>query len=133
MPDDVYRLWLFLPLGYVLSVLLETPVLLAGLSRSHSLQRRLIAGLWLTACTYPIVILVLPLLIEPQFGYNAYVGVAEVFAPLAECVLFWLAYDRGQSISRRDQWRDMLAIVIANLTSWLVGAHLVDWLWLGPR
>src|SRR3981081_643435 len=54
------ELWRFLPLGYLLSILIETPVLLLGLSSRHSLKRKLFAGVWLTACTYPIVTLVLP-------------------------------------------------------------------------
>ena len=122
MPDDVYRLWLFLPLGYLLSVLLETPVLLVGLSPAHSLQRRLLAGLWLTACTYPIVILVLPLLIEPRFGHHAYVAVAEVFAPLAECALFSLAFHKD--VPLRKRWRDWAVITLANLCSFIIGIYL---------
>jgi hypothetical protein len=50
----------FLPLGYVLSILVETPVLLIGLSPTHSLAAKLFAGVWLTACTYPIVVLAMP-------------------------------------------------------------------------
>ena len=46
-------LWRFLPLGYLLTILIETPILLVGLSKRHPIKRRLLAGLWLTACTYP--------------------------------------------------------------------------------
>ena len=56
------ELWRFLPLGYLFSILIETPILLIGLSQRHSIKRRLFAGVWLTACTYPIVVLVLPFL-----------------------------------------------------------------------
>src|SRR5215210_4740072 len=84
-------LWRFLPIGYLLTVAVETPVLLLLLSPRHPTRRRLFAGLWLTACTYPVVVLVLPVL----FGgapRAAYLAVAEVFAPAAECALFWLAF-----------------------------------------
>ena len=57
------ELWRFLPIGYLFTISIETPILLVGLSSRHSLRRRLLAGIWLTACTYPIVTLVLPLLL----------------------------------------------------------------------
>ncbi len=87
-------LWRFLLLGYLLTVAVETPVLVLFLSKRHALRRRLFAGLWLTACTYPVVVLVLP----PLFAGStraAYLAVAEVFAPAAECALFWLAFGEG--------------------------------------
>lgn len=120
-------LWAFLPLGFALSVLLELPVLLIGLSRRHSLSRRLLAAVWLTACTYPIVVLVLPLVLRPTLSYEGYVAVAEVFAPLAECALFWSAFLRHEAkISRGEIAQDMAAIVVANLASWLIGAWLIS-------
>ena len=60
------ELWRFLPLGYLLTILIETPILLIGLSGRHPFRRKLFAGVWLTACTYPIVVLVLPLLFTPD-------------------------------------------------------------------
>ncbi|MCA9073149.1 MAG: hypothetical protein KDA84_29705, partial [Planctomycetaceae bacterium] len=65
-------LWAFLPWGYLLTILLETPVLLVGLSARHSWSRRFLSGIWLTACTYPIVVLVLPIAIWQPFGRLAY-------------------------------------------------------------
>ena len=44
MTYDPAELWAFLPWGYLLSVVLETPVLLAGLSPRHSLGRRVFCG-----------------------------------------------------------------------------------------
>src|SRR5436189_50047 len=123
MEPETGELWRMLPVGYVLSVALETPVLLVGLSSRHSWARRLIAGVWLTACTYPIVILVLPLLIwRPmgEAGYWPYVAVAEIFAPAAECGLFWAAFwwdktrETRTSREQGDFARDMGAIVVAN-------------------
>jgi hypothetical protein len=135
MGPDEADLWRLLPIGYLLTIALETPVLLIGLSPCHSLQRRLISGVWLTACTYPIVILVLPQLIwQPlgEAGYWPYVAVAEIFAPAAECGLFWLAFWRGRAteapvaLRRAFLGRDFVAIVAANLISFLVGGWLVS-------
>jgi hypothetical protein len=122
-PED---LWLFLPLGYLLSVAVETPVLLVGLSKSLSFRQRLFAGLWLTACTYPIVVLVLPLLFSSQPRY-LYLLAAETFAPVAECLLFWLAF-RG----RTGEWaRNFAVIVLANLLSFGAGEALNVARWFG--
>jgi hypothetical protein len=105
-------------LGYLLTVAVETPLLLAGLSRRHAVRARLFAGVWLSACTYPVVWLVLPPLFPERW---LYLLVAETFAPLAECVLFWLAFVRGQPHSPGATTRDMFAIVAANLGSFGVG------------
>ncbi len=110
------ELWAWLPIGYLLTVAFETPVLMAGLAPRHSMKRRVFAGLWLTACTYPIVILVMPLLLEPRWLYLA---VAETFAPVAECALFWAAFGE-----RETMWRDFATITVANLTSFLIGEIL---------
>ena len=122
-----------MPLGYAITVVLEIPVLVIGFSKRHGFLRRIFAGYWLTACTYPIVTLVLPELIwRPlgEAGYWPYVAVAEVFAPAAECGLFWLAYWRQSPIAtgRADFVRDILAIVAANLTSFLLGGWIAEWL-----
>jgi len=109
-----FELWRFLPVGYLLTIAIETPVLFFGLSPHHSKRRRIIAGLWLTACTYPIVTLVLPLLLI-DYSRGFYLLVAETFAPVAECVLFWLAFGKEAT------WRDFTVIVAANLASFVVG------------
>jgi hypothetical protein len=113
-------LWRFLPLGYLFTVAIETPILFFGLSARHSKGRRLFAGFWLTACTYPIVTLVLPLLLE-NYSRAAYLTVAEIFAPVAECVLFWLAFGTKTDLKHKSMWRDFGVIVIANLASFLLG------------
>ena len=111
------QLWRFLLVGYCVSVVIETPILLVGLSAGHSLGRRLFAGLWLTACTYPIVVLVLPHWLPSRV---AYLAIAETFAPAAECVLFWAAF----GIGRPTAWRDGAAITLANLASFGLGEVL---------
>jgi hypothetical protein len=118
------ELWRFLPFGYLLTIAIEIPILLVGLSRPHPLKRRLLAGIWLTACTYPIVALVLPLLLV-NHSRAAFLLVAEIFAPVAECVLFWLAF------GKRATWRDFVTIVLANLASFLAGEVLNAWSWFG--
>ena len=123
-------LWRFLTLGYLLSILIETPVLLVGLSSRHSLSRRLLAGIWLTACTYPIVVLVLPLVLAAR-SRSAYLIVAETFAPVAECVLFWLAFGDAREVGKASMWRDFAAIVAANLASFLGGEVLNSYHWFG--
>jgi hypothetical protein len=83
-------LWRFLVIGYPFTILIETPILLLGLSSRHSFKRRLFAGVWLTACTYPIVVLVMPLVFTNS--RTLYLAVAETFAPgcrmraVLECV-----------------------------------------------
>ena len=122
------RAFAFLPVGYLLTVLIELPVLLVGLQPRHNFKRRLLAGLWLTACTYPIVILVLPALLSPASQRPAYLLVAETFAPAAECVLFWAACVREDPEAQPGLWRDMLTITLANLLSFSIGEALI---WLG--
>lgn len=109
-----FELWWFLPIGYLLTIAIETPLLFLGLSAHHSKRRRILAGLWLTASTYPIVTLVLPLLLIDH-SRAFYLLIAETFAPVAECVLFWLAF------GKEAKWRDFAVIVVANIASFLVG------------
>jgi hypothetical protein len=84
--------WIFLPIGYLFSIIIETPVLLVGLSPRHPFQRKLFAGIWLTACTYPIVVIVIPQFISETDNRTMYLLVAETFAPVAECLLFCFAF-----------------------------------------
>src|SRR5688500_2502772 len=124
------ELWRFLPLGYLLTILIETPILMVGLSRRHPLKRKLFAGVWLTACTYPIVVLVLPLLFAPD-QRGSYLLVAETFAPVAECVLFWLAFGNKETVGASAMWRDFIAIIVANLASFGIGEVMNAWKWFG--
>ena len=116
--------WRWLVIGYLLGVLIEAPILLLGLSRHHPLSRRLFAGLWLTACTYPVVVLVFPALFDPRDERLVFLLVAETFAPVAECLLFWVAFRQepgGVTL------RDLAVIVLANLASFGAGE------WLGQQ
>ena len=123
-------LWRFLPIGYLFTVLIETPVLLVGLSPKVSFKQKLLCGVWLTACTYPIVILVLPAIF---FGESRalYLAVAETFAPVAECILFWVAF-RGKGVLETGDWvRCFIAIVLANLASFGLGEVINYYGWFG--
>jgi hypothetical protein len=118
-------------IGYLITIAVETTVLMVGLSKRHSTGRKLFAGAWLTACTYPVVWLVLP----PLFTDHAtYLWVAETFAPVAECLIFWCAFLLGRDDSPRQTARDMAAIIVANLASFgagvlLDGAGFWEWVW----
>lgn len=124
------RLLAFMPLGYLVTILIETPVLLFGLSPKLSVRQRLWCGVWLTACTYPIVVLVLPAVFL-EHSRTLYLAVAETFAPVAECVLFWLVYRNRGLLDGRDWVRSFIAIVIANLASFGLGEVLNYFAWFG--
>lgn len=124
------ELWRFFPLGYLFTILIETPILVLGLAPRHSLKRKLFAGAWLTACTYPIVTLVLPLIFA-EHSRTLYLLVAETFAPVAECALFWLAFGEREYLGRPSMWRDFGAIIIANLASFGIGEVMNAWQWFG--
>ena len=124
------RVWFFLPIGYLATVLIETPILLFGLSPKITLKQKLLCGVWLTACTYPIVVLVLPALLL-DYSRNLYLVVAETFAPLGECFFFWLAF-RGKNLLESNDWiRSFAAIIIANLASFGIGEILNYYSWFG--
>src|SRR5687768_2158300 len=124
------ELWLFLPVGYLLTILIETPILFFGLPSKLSIRQKLLCGVWLTACTYPIVVLVLPALFIGQPRWH-YLAVAETFAPVAECLIFWLAFRTKQLLQASDWIRSFVAIVIANLVSFGIGEILNHYRWFG--
>jgi hypothetical protein len=118
---DPADLWSFYPRGYLFSIAVETPILLVGLSARHPYARRLFAGVWLTACTYPIVVLVMPLCFDLPDQTALYLLVAETFAPAAECALFWAAFGTRAEWGRPSMWRDLATITVANLASFGLG------------
>ena len=124
------ELWRFLPIGYLFTIAIEIPILMMGLSPRHPLLRRLAAGFWLTACTYPIVVLLLPMMFasEPRW---LYLLVAEIFAPIAECALFGLAFLDAKDLTERTSWRDFGIIIVANIASFAGGEILNAWNWFG--
>ena len=123
-------LWLFLPVGYLFTILIETPVLFLGLPSSLTRQQKLLCGIWLTACTYPIVVLVLPAIFfgMPRWQYLA---VAETFAPVAECFVFWVAFRSKGLLDAKGWIQSLVTIVIANLASFGAGEVLNHFEWFG--
>ncbi|MEK7269523.1 MAG: hypothetical protein AAB215_01125 [Planctomycetota bacterium] len=119
MPPDPGFLLAFFPAGYASTILIEIPILAFCLSRRHSMGTRISAGVWLTAWTYPFVALLFFALLGRHRGL--YLLVAETFAPLAECALFWLAHGSREERGRPSMWQDFAAIVAANLASFLIG------------
>lgn len=123
-------LWTFLPFGYLFTIAIETPVLIVGLSPKVTLRQKLWCGVWLTACTYPIVILVLPAIFFDE-SRSLYLTVAETFAPAAECLLFWFAFRRKDLLNLSDWSRCMAAIIFANLASFGAGEIMNYYQWFG--
>jgi hypothetical protein len=119
--------------GYLFTISIETPVLVACVSRRHPIRHRLFAGAWLTACTYPILWLVLPQWIDPGEQRTLYLVVGETFVPIAECFLFWLGFGRTEPRSRAATVQDIAAVTLANLLSFGLGEvfhQTVGWEWL---
>ena len=112
------------PIYYLFTISIETPILCVGLSSEHPMRRRILSGIWLTACTYPIVWFVVPVWFDPLAERIAYLAVAESIAHFGECALFYFAFQ-----PRQHPWRDMAAIFIANLASFGLG-EWANYLWL---
>ena len=94
---------------------------------------RLFAGIWLTACTYPIVAVVLPSVIDVVNDRLRYLIVAESIAHFGECLLFYLAFGRAEPRTRRALVQDMVAVFTANWASFTLGevANVMGWFnWL---
>jgi len=128
--SDPTTLLLFLPVGYIATVLIEAPVLIFGLSKTLTLKQRAFAGFWLTACTYPIVVLVLPILFSNS-SRIIYLAVAETFAPLAECISFWFAFKDKLEPTLKTKLRNFGVITFANLLSFGIGEILNSTRWFG--
>ena len=127
MDNSVLR---WMPFAYLITVAIETPILLIGLSARHPYGRRLFAGLWLTACTYPLLWMVLPALLDPTTQRAAYLAVGETFVAVAECALFWLAFGTREAWRTKSTVRDFAAIVLANLASFGLGEVINHTGWL---
>ena len=126
--DSLAGLWYFMPVGYAATVAIEMPLLIFLLPKQISVRARIACGFWLTACTYPIVVLVLPALMA-GFSRTSYLLVAETFAPVAECLLFWLAFRKRDDLHTAGWVRSFLAVCIANLASFGIGELLNAYVW----
>lgn len=124
------ELFYFLPVGYLFTILIETPILIFGMPRPVTLKQRSWCGVWLTACTYPIVVLVLPAVFF-ESSRALYLMVAETFAPVAECTLFWLAFRSRVELTSMRWFHAFAAITVANLASFGLGEVVNAYGWFG--
>lgn len=101
------------------TVVIEGVVLWFMLPPKRSPRLRIGAAVWLSSCTIPVVHLSFPVLAEHGWSNTWWIAAAEVFAPLAECLLFAaiLRVGRMPPIT----WRDVWVIVLANLLSFGIG------------
>ena len=76
-----------------------------------------------TACTYPIVVLVIPMF-EFSQSRIAYLAAAERFAIVSECVLFVAAFPVD---ALRYRLRDLWGVAVANVTSFVIGEAWWQW------
>lgn len=113
--------------GYLLTISLETPVLIFGLAKVYSLKEKVLAGISLTAFSYPFVAVIFPLVFDPYEHYGTYILVSEVFAPLSEIALFTWLFQKGKELKPKERFNDFAVIVAANLLSYLTG-ELLRWL-----
>jgi hypothetical protein len=127
-PQPEWSNWIYFLPCYLFTISIETPILLVGLSARHSRDRRLFCGFWLTACTYPIVFLVLPTIYDVTEDRLRYLFVAETFAPVAECTIFWAMFGTREEWGKASMWRDLGVITLANLASFGAG----ELLWWAP-
>jgi hypothetical protein len=118
--------WGRLLIGYVLTVIVETMILAIGLSKRNSLSVRLYAGAWLTACTYPAVNVIIPILFRSTDLYLAEAATAETFAAVAECAFFWAAFGRHNAPGWGSVGQDFVAITLANVASFGFGELLIN-------
>lgn len=119
--------WANLAVAWVLTVLIEGAVLWVALAPRHSARTRLLAAVWLSSCTLPLVHFGFPAFRALGVSDAGWVAAAELFAPAAECVLFALvlAPMRGGGARWRERGRDWGAIVVANVVSFGVGVGVV--------
>lgn len=117
---SIGTLWLLLICGYLLTILIEIPILILGLPRKFAVKDTIVNGLLLTAITYPVVVLVLPAIFTEMGIENRvlFLAVAESFAPITEVLFFRYLIDQPLA-ARLD--REAAVIVVANLTSFLLG------------
>lgn len=115
---DAAALWQWLPVGYLFTIAIEAPILIVGLRPSlPAVRTRIAAACWLTGVTYPVVVVVLPLLLWPVASYATYVASAESFAVVTECVLYRLVW--------RGSRHDLAIVALANVVSAAVGLWLL--------
>lgn len=112
--------------GYLTTVSVEVPILLVLLSARHGVKRTIVAALWITLCSYPLVVLTLPSFFPPTRSRLLYYAAAESTAITIEVVLFLCVFGQpgGSRNLTPQRGRDCFAIILANASSFLVGEAL---------
>jgi len=123
----------FLPLGYLFSFLIETPICSSVCRRGIRSGAECSPESGLTACTYPIVVLVICRSLSPAPRAQFYLIIAETFAPVAECALFWLAYGEAEQFGKASMWRDFGADCHRQPRVILIAARFKCLRWFGLR
>ena len=121
MPPEPNDAWRFLWIGYLFTVAIETPVLLVGSPNAIAYGIDCWPGIWLNACSYPIVVLVFPYLVWVPFGRRVSWRLPRPSLRWPNAALFWLAFGNPQERFRRSMYQDFATIVVANLASFLIG------------
>ena len=126
-PSD---LWRFFPLGYLFTILIETPILLARtftktFNQAKTDSRCVADGLHLS---------------NRRPGHAAHIrqhlardlsGSRRNFRARGRVHLFWLAYGKSEEFGKRSMWQDFATIVVANLASFMGGEILNAYGWFG--
>ncbi|MBX9687307.1 MAG: hypothetical protein K2X27_11435 [Candidatus Obscuribacterales bacterium] len=110
--------------GYLLTIVLEAPILVWGLGARYKLKEKILAVPLLTACSYPFVTILFPIIWNPYEIYPCYITISETFAPLFECLIFALLFQKAKVISLNQRCSDFLVIILANLFSFVCGEFL---------
>ena len=109
---------IFLLCGGIITIVIEGTVLWFGLGRRYSTGEKLFFAAWLTAATYPVVVLVLPSLMSTSEPRSSYLFAAESFAIIGECVLFTIG---SVCLDKPVYFKELGVIAIANLISFAAG------------
>ena len=108
----------FLLVAGIITIVIEGTVLWFGLGRRYSAGEKLFFAVWLTATTYPVVVLVLPSFMSTTQPSSSYLLAAESFAIVTEGTLFTIG---SAYLEKSVYFKELGVIVIANLISFGCG------------
>lgn len=107
--------------AWAATIAIEMLVLCLLLSARHDRRVRVFAGCWLSACTLPVVWLVVPQVFPAGTPRAWILLVAESLALAMEWGLFSRAFTHPLPADPRATRRDLVAIAVANLASFALG------------
>jgi len=90
-----------------------------GLSRRHSVKSRIAAAAWLSSCTVPVVLLVIPHFLPVIWHWlGAWSDIASLLVlDVAACLLFWLVFGNRSQLGKWSMYRDLISVGSALLLS----------------